>query len=174
MIAAEDVLSMDVNEIVETIEQKTGKPVSSSFGLWLAVAHGSARAGSSLSVIDLNRGENRKETVDYEELAKLFNQPDVPKEPRPPFSLRIPCPDHFLEAYAEAEKVGGRAFEKFKEDILMLLKWAMRQHRNELTIGPDFVPHSFYWGMRENGKLVFNGGLIKHGEGEDASWSIHT
>ncbi|GAH94746.1 unnamed protein product, partial [marine sediment metagenome] len=108
------------------------------------MAHGSARAGCSLSVIDLNRGETRSETPDYEEMAKLFNQPDVPLEPRPAFSLRIPCPDHFLEAYAEAEKVGEKAFEKFKEDILMLLRWAMREHRDELSFGPDFVPHSFY------------------------------
>lgn len=174
MIAAEDVLSMDVNDIVKTIERKTGKPVSSSFGLKIAMTHGLARAGSSLTVIDLNRGENRQETMDYEELAQLFNQPDVPQEPRPPFKLSIPRPDHFLEAYAEAEKVGGSAFEKFKADILMLMMWAMREHREELRIGPDFVPHSFYWSMRENDTLVFNGGLIKHGEGEGSSWSIHT
>lgn len=174
MITAENVQEMDMPEIAELIKRKTGKPITASFGVWLAMAHGSARAGGSLIVIDLNRGENRDETPNYEELAKLFNQPDISLEPRPPFSLRIPRPDHFLEAYAEAEKVGGRAFEKFREDILGLLLWAMREYREGLTIRPDFIPHSFYWTMEEDNQVMFNGGLIKHGQGEDSNWSVHT
>jgi len=165
---------MDIPEIAKLIKRKTGKPITSSFGVWLAMAHGSARAGGSLSVIDLNKGESRSETPAYEEMAKLFNQPDIPLETRPAFTLRIPCPDHFLETYEEAEKVGGEAFEKFKEDILGLLKWAMREYREGLTIAPDFAPHSFYWTMDQKGRVVFNGGLIKHGEGEGSIWSVHT
>ncbi len=75
---AQDIRRMDVNEILELIKRKTGKPVSSSTSLWLAMAHGSARGGGSLTVIDLSQGENREETPDYEALAELFNQPDIP------------------------------------------------------------------------------------------------
>jgi len=174
MVTAEDVRNMDVNEIAELIKRKTGKPITSSFGVWLAMAHGLTRAGSSLMVIDMAKGENRQETVDYDELARLFNQPDVNTEPRPRFTVRIPGPDHFLEAYEEARKVGGTVFAKFKEDILGLMVWAMREYREGLTIAPDFCAHSFYFTMESGGSVVFNGGLIKHGEGEGASWSIHT
>ncbi len=170
---AQDIRRMDVNEILELIKRKTGKPVSSSTSLWLAMAHGSARGGGSLTVIDLSQGENREETPDYDALAELFNQPDIPKKPRPEFTVRIPNPDHFLEVWQKAQK-SKEAFERFKDDITGLLLWAMREYRNNLTIYPDFMEHSFYWEMMQEGKMVFNGGLIKHGEGENAEWSIHT
>jgi hypothetical protein len=171
---AEDVKKMSVNEILELIERKTGKPVSSSTSLWLAMAHGVSKGGGSLHVCDLGRGETRDETLDYEALAELLNQPDVPKKPRPEFVLRIPKPDHFLETWEEAQKAGEETFERFKDDIVTLILWAMRDYRESLTITPDFCEHSFYWTMEQGGRVVFNGGLIKHGKGEDARWSIHT
>jgi hypothetical protein len=167
---SEDVLKMDVNEIVQLIERKTGKPVTASFGVWLAMAHGSARGGGSLTVIDLNKGETRNEGPDYEALAELFNKPDVPKIPRPEFSMRIPDPDHFLKTYDMAQKIGGETFERFKRDVLTLILWAMREYRDTLNIYPDFCEDSFYWTMMQDGRVAFNGGLIKHSEG----WSIHT
>jgi len=167
---AEDVREMDINEITRLIEKKTGRPVSVSMSMWLALAHGASRAGGNVMSIDLSTGETRKEGLDYEKLAELFNKPDVPKEPRPAFTLRIPNPDHFLETLGEAEKAGDEAYERLKNDIFFLIVWAMREYRDGLTIQPDLCEHSFYWYMTEKGHLVFNGGLIRHGD----RWSIHT
>jgi hypothetical protein len=138
------------------------------------MAHGASKGGGSLHVCDLGRGETRHETLDYEALPELFNKPDVPRKPRPEFVLWIPKPDHFLETWEEAGKVGGKTLERFEKDILFLIRWAMQDYRNRLNIYPDFCEHSFYWTMEQDGRVVFNGGLIKHGKGEEARWSIHT
>ena len=170
---ANDVQAMDVNEIVKLIERKTGKPPTSGAQLNLALSHGAARGGGSMMTINLDTGQSGQVTPDYEQLADMFNGPDVPVEPRPEFTLRISDPDHFLRTWGKARDAGEDTFRKFADDVLSLITWAMRDYRDGLNIHPDFCPDSFYWTMVKDGNMVFNGGLIKHGE-ENPSWSVHT
>jgi len=170
---ANDVQAMDVNEIVKLIEKKTGKPPTSGTQLNLAISHGAARGGGSVMTFDLDTGQSGQVTPDYEQLADMFNGPDVPVEPRPEFTLRISDPDHFLRTWGKARDAGEDTFRKFADDVLSLITWAMRDYRDGLNIHPDFCPDSFYWTMVKDGNMVFNGGLIKHGE-ENPSWSVHT
>jgi len=170
---AEDIRAMDVTEIVKLIEKKTGKPPTSGTQLNLAISHGAARGGGSMMTFDLDTGQSGQVTPDYEQLADMFNGPDVPVEPRPEFTLRISDPDHFLRTWGKARDAGEDTFRKFTDDVLSLITWAMRDYRDGLNIHPDFCPDSFYWTMVKDGNMVFNGGLIKHGE-ENPSWSVHT
>jgi hypothetical protein len=176
---AEDVQKMDIPEICDLIKKKTGRPVDSSTGVWLAMAHGAARAGGSLLTIDLNKGENSHGTPNYEGLAEMFNKPDIPQETRPEFTVYIPRPDHFLENYEIARKASPEALRKFVDDIFGLLLWGMREYRQSLSIYPDFCKNSFYWtfSSKDNEgylRVVFNGGYINHGTEEKPDWSIHT
>ena len=171
---AEDVQKMDIPEICDLIKKKTGKPVDSGTGVWLAMAHGAARAGGSLLTIDLNRGENSHDTPNYAALAEMFNGPDIPQEIRPEFTVCIPRPDHFLKTYQVARNASPEVLRKFVDDIFGLLLWGMREYRESLNIYPDSCKDSFYWTFMQKGHTVFNGGYINHGSREKPDWSIHT
>ena len=170
---AQDVLKMDMPEICELIKKKTGRPVDSGTGVWLAMAHGAARAGSSLLTIDLSKGENSKDTPNYEGLAEMFNKPDVSQEIRSEFTVCIPRPDHFLETYEVARNASPEVLRKFVDDIFGLLLWGMREYRESLNIYPD-SKNCFYWTFMSKGKVVFNGGYVNHGTEEKPDWSMHT
>lgn len=170
----QDVKAMDIAQIAELIKKKTGRPLDSGTGVFLAMAHGCARAGGGgVLSINLNSGENGVRAPDYEGFAELFNGPDVPQEIRPEFTVSIPRPDHFLAVYDMARNTNPEAYRKFIENIMGLIVWGLREYREGLNIYPD-SRDSFYWTFTEKGRVVFNGGLINHGGKESPSWSVHT
>ena len=171
---AQDVKAMDIAEISELIRKKTGRPLDSGTGVFLAMAHGSARAGGEgVLSINLSSGESGVKSPDYEGFAELFNGPDVPEEIRPEFTVHITRADHFLKVYDMARNAEPEAYRKFVEDLMGLIVWGVREYRESLNIYPD-SKDSFYWTFMEKGRMVFNGGLINHGGEESPSWSVHT
>ena len=171
---AQDVRAMDIAQISELIKKKTGKPIDSGTGVFLAMAHGSARAGGGgVLAINLDTGENGVKAPDYEGFAELFNGPDVPEEIRPEYTVSIPRPDQFLKVYDMARNADPEVYRKFVDDIMGLIVWGMREYRESLNIYPDSKT-SFYWTFMEKDRVVFNGGLINHGDDEKPSWSVHT
>lgn len=92
--------------------------------------------------------------------------------------------DHYKEALAVAQKLGGEAFESFKQQFESLERICANWN-DTAEVHPDFVQHSFYFRMyQSDGKSGMDGGIILHGLGETFSvelcppegvhWSMHT
>lgn len=94
--------------------------------------------------------------------------------------MKIVCEHRYREAMEYAEKTGDKSLQecldRFKE-------W--EENNNwEVTFYYDSSPLSFYFEMKnQEGNLVFNGGLLYHGNPDESfavqmepsiGWKIHT
>jgi len=98
-------------------------------------------------------------------------------------TITIQDKEHF-DAAMEFSRVncdaGGRGLRNCLEQLLL-----RGYDADELVLRKDSVPNSFDFAMRRNGGLVFNGGIICHGQGvetfsmelcpaQGVHFSIHT
>lgn len=105
-------------------------------------------------------------------------------------SLVIRNMDHFQKAinfsYDMAKKGEIKKEWLSLENRIMYLLTGDYGQCEELVLMPDFVPHSFYFELRKEGKRWMNGGIILHGlkdvstfsveidSPDGLHWSIHT
>jgi len=96
--------------------------------------------------------------------------------------------EHFRSALAMAKKLGGKSKQSFRRSLTSINRIKRNYARgkeSKLIMTPDFVKHSFAWGvLNDDGRCVYNGGMILHGFEQTfavqidpqnfPNWSIHT
>jgi len=91
--------------------------------------------------------------------------------------------NHYKEALALAENIGGEALESFKSTFNTLERICIRSGLTA-EVHPDCVANSFYFRTYYKDKADMDGGIILHGMGKSFSvelcpqvgihWSMHT
>lgn len=102
--------------------------------------------------------------------------------------MEIKCKERLAEATARAKALGDHTLAR----CLSHLRQMEVNMGGLLTLADDFAPLSFYWFIRREGEVIYNGGIIFHGPhdgGGDGGaptfsvsldrstaprWSIHT
>lgn len=196
----EEVKAMDVTTLVDKLEEKIGQKLDGGTLAWLALAKGA----NTVHVVDLAKGENRDETIDWEKITEILNSP--PRPPPPPYEgpkVIIEDPRHFTDAllfaiehtpieYDEDPNTGKLnrrrgPVDSLIENLVHLHTIANNYAKNgwHFRLSPDFVKHSFVFVCQDSkNRHVYNGGLILHRswnstkrryEDDDRmEWNIHT
>lgn len=92
--------------------------------------------------------------------------------------------EHYHEALAFAERLGGEAITSFKSSLLTVERISGAS-LGTAEVHPDSAQHSFYFRIyRKDGSLDMDGGIILHGLGQTFNveltpkkgiyWSVHT
>ena len=91
--------------------------------------------------------------------------------------------EHYKEALAFAEKLGGEALSSFK-DSFTTIETICARAKETGEVHPDCALLSFYFRLYIGDSLDFDGGIILHGLGQTFNvqltpktgiyWSVHT
>jgi len=196
---ADEIKKMDMGTLIPLMEKKLGRQLDASWSLSLALCH----SGGTTTVIDLNGGGMKDESINYEELAKLLNGSDA--EWITPYTgdeIIIKDPDHFVKVFLFALSISPRYPEEKKEmgygphdhlpieTLVGCFQHCQQVANNYKPTGYHFYiyseqPYSFYFNCLDaKNQRMYNGGIICHGMGEvfavevsprkGVHWSIHT